>query len=103
TALFNSDSGRKSLDKIDVRLLHLVEELARVSRERLDIFALALGVNRVEGKRRFPRTAQASDDHQFVARDFEREVLEVVLTRSANFDKFLRHDCEFCHTGNPQI
>jgi hypothetical protein len=35
---------------IDVRLLHHVEELAGVGRKRLDIAALALGIDGVEGE-----------------------------------------------------
>ena len=89
TALLDGDGRRKSFDVIHVRLLHLVEELPGVSRERFDIFALAFGVNRVEGERRFARTAQAGDDHQLVARDFEREILEIMLTRAADLDEIL--------------
>ena len=44
---------------VDVRLLHHVEELARVSREQLDIAALALGIDGVEGERSICRSPKA--------------------------------------------
>ena len=39
---------------VDIGLLHPVEELARVSREALDVASLPLGKERIEGKRRLP-------------------------------------------------
>ena len=53
--LIDRDRGREALDVIDVRLLHLAEELARVARERLDVPPLALRIDRIERERRFPR------------------------------------------------
>ncbi len=35
---------------LDVRLLHHLEELARVGRQALDVAALALGIDGVEGE-----------------------------------------------------
>ena len=87
TALLDGDGRRKALDVIHVRLLHLVEELPRVSGEDLDVFALALGVNRVKRERRLARPAQAGDDDQLVARDFEREIFEIMLPRAADADE----------------
>ena len=95
TALFDGDGRRQALDEVHVRLLHLVEELPGVGGEALDVFALALGVNGVERQRRFAAAAQAGDDHQPVARDVQREVLEIMLTRAADADEFLAHGREF--------
>ena len=50
-SLLNRNRGRQAFDEIHVRFLQLVEKLARVGGKRLDIFALALGVNRVERER----------------------------------------------------
>ena len=94
-ALLDGDGGGKPLDEVHVRLLHLVEELPGVGREGLDVLALALGVNGVEGERGLARTAQAGDDHQLVARDVQREVLEVMLTRPADSDEFFAHGLDF--------
>ena len=90
--LLDGNGGRKTLDVVHVRLLHLVEELPRVGREALDVLPLALRVERVEGERGFPRAAQAGDDHELVARDRQREVLQVVLPRAADLDEIFAHD-----------
>ncbi len=95
TALFDGNGRRQALDEIHVRLLHLVEELPGVGGQALDVFALALGINRVERQRRFAAAAQAGDDDQPVARDVQREVLQIVLTRAADADEFLAHSREF--------
>ena len=84
--LVDRDGGREALDLVDVGLLHLAEELARVGRERLDVAALSLGVDRVEGERRLARAGEAGDDDQLVARDLDVDVLEVVLARAAHDD-----------------
>ena len=53
SALLDGDGGGKSLDKVHIRLLQLVQKLARIRRKTLDITALPLGVKRVEGERAF--------------------------------------------------
>ena len=58
------DRRRDAVDAIDVRLLHPLEELPRVGRQRLDVAALPFGVDRVEGERRLARSADAGDDDQ---------------------------------------
>ena len=55
------------------------EELAGVGRQRLDVAALALGVDRVERERRLPRAGEPGEDDQLVARQLEVDVAEVVL------------------------
>ena len=85
-ALLDGDGGRQAVDAVDVGLVHALEELARVGREGLDVTALALGVKRVEGERRFARAAQARDDGQPVMRDIDVDVLEIVLARAADGD-----------------
>ena len=71
---------------VDVRLLHLPEELPRVRRERFDIPALAFGEDRVEGKRRFAGAGQPGEDHQLVAGDLDVDILEVVFPSAADND-----------------
>ena len=82
--LLDRDRRRESLDRVDVRLLHLLEELPRVGGERLDVAALALGEDGVEGERRLARARDSGDDDEPVARNVEGDVLEVVLTRAAD-------------------
>ncbi len=55
--LLDRDRRRKPLDEIDVRLFHLVQELPGVGGEALDVAALSLGIERVEGEGGLPRPA----------------------------------------------
>ena len=89
--LLDRNRRRQPLDRIDVGLFHLLEELARIRRERLDVAALPLGIDGVEGERRFSRTRQPGDHDQAIARNFEIDVLEVVLARAANY-QLVRHE-----------
>ena len=75
-------AGRDAVDAIDVRLLHPLEELPGVGRQRLDVAPLPFGVNRVEGERRLSRSADAGDDDQLAERQRQVDVLEVVRARA---------------------
>ena len=46
--LIDRDGRRKALDRIDIGLVHLAKELARIGGEALDVSPLALSENRVE-------------------------------------------------------
>ena len=65
--LVDGDGRRQPLDEVDVGLVHLAEELPGVGREGLDVAALALGVDGVEGERRLARAGQAREDDELVA------------------------------------
>ena len=52
--LLDRDGRGEAVDEVDVGLLDALEKLARVGGERLDVAALALGVDGVKGERRFP-------------------------------------------------
>ena len=78
--LIDRDGGRKPVDLVDVRLLHLAEELPGVGAQALDVAALALGVDRVEGEARLPRAGEAGDDDERVTRDRQIDALQVVGT-----------------------
>ena len=84
--LLDRDRRREAVDLVDVRLLHHLEELARIGRERLHVAPLALGIDRVEGERGLARAGQAGEHHQLVARDLHVDVLEIVLARAADRD-----------------
>ena len=84
--LLDGDGRRQAVDLVDVRLLHHLQELAGIGRQRFDVAALALGVDRVEGERRFAGAGQAGEHDQVVARQVEVDVLEVVLARPADRD-----------------
>ena len=53
--LLDGDCRRKPFDRVYIRLFHEPQELPRVGRQRLDVPPLSLGIDGVEGKRRFPR------------------------------------------------
>jgi hypothetical protein len=82
--LLDRDRGREAVDRLDVGLRELVEELAGVGGERLDVAALALGVERVEGERGLAAAREARDDHEPVARDVHVDVAQVVDARAAD-------------------
>ncbi len=81
--LVDRDGRRQALDEVDVGLVHLPEELPGVGRQRLDVAALALGVDRVERQRRLPRAREPREDDQLVAGQLDADVLQVVLARPA--------------------
>ena len=89
--LLDGDGRRQALDMVDVRLLHHVEELPRIGRQRLDIAPLALGIDGVEGERGLAGAREPGDDDELLARQIERDVLEIVLARAADGDEFGGH------------
>ncbi len=97
--LVDGDRGRNAFDGIDLRLVHAVEELARVRRECLDVAPLAFRVERVEHERGLARSRRARDDDQLARGQIDVEVLEVVLARAANADHVLGLAVEGCGIG----
>ena len=94
--LLDRDRRREPLDGVDVRLLHLLEELPGVRGERLHVAALSLGEERVERQRRLARAGQPREHHQLVARQVEVDVLEIVLARAADRDELAGGGCGNC-------
>jgi hypothetical protein len=78
--LIDGDGRRQALDEVDVGLVHLAQELAGVGRQRLDVAALALGVDGVEGERRLARARQPGEDDQLLPGQLEADVAQVVLS-----------------------
>ena len=71
-ALLDRDARRHAFDQIDIRFFQLLDELPRIGRHAVEKTALPFGEKNIERDRRFPRTAQAGDDHHLVARNLER-------------------------------
>ena len=84
--LVDRDRRRQPFDRVDVRLVHLAQELACVCRQRLDVAPLALGVDRVERQRGLARSRQPRDHRQRVPRDRQADVLEIVLPGTRDDD-----------------
>ena len=84
--LIDRDGGGEAVDVVDVGLLHEAKELASVGGEGLDVAALTLGVDGVEGEGGLARTGEARNHDELVARDLDIDVLEVVLAGAAHGD-----------------
>src|SRR5882762_2856559 len=90
--LLDSDRRRKPFDHVDFGALHLVEELARVGGKRFDVTALAFGIDRVEGERRFAGAGEAGDDREGVPGNFDADILEVMLARAPDYQFGQAHE-----------
>ena len=90
--LLDRDRRRQAGNRIDLRLLHLAEELARVRRKRLDVPPLPFRVECVERQRTFARTADAGHHDQSVLRQPQVDALQVVLASPVNDDLGFGHD-----------
>ena len=84
--LLDRDRRRQPVDLVDVRLLHHLQELARIGRQRLDVTPLAFGIDGVEGERGFAGARQPREHHELVAGNFDVDVLQIVFARAANGD-----------------
>ena len=79
------------VDRVRVRLLYAFQELPRICRERLYIPPLPLRINRVEGKRGFPRSRYAGYHRQRIVGDLKINVFEVMNPRAMNNNTVCRH------------
>ena len=82
--LLDGNGGRDAFDAVHQRLVHALKELARVRRKGLDVTALPLGIDGVEGQRRLARAARAGDDVEFADGQVQVDALQIVLPRPAN-------------------
>ncbi len=86
-ALVDAQRGGEAFDQIDVGPLQLVEKLASIDRQALDVLPLPLGVERIERQAAFAGTAGPGDDDELAVGDVEVDVLEIVYARAANADE----------------
>ena len=63
--LLYGNGGRQSVDVVAVGLVHATQKLARIGRQTLHVAPLPLGIERVEGQRRFAAARQARDNDEF--------------------------------------
>jgi hypothetical protein len=61
-----------------------VKQAARIGRDRFQVAALRLGIERAEGERGFARARHAGEHDQRVARKIDVDILEIVLARAAH-------------------
>ena len=95
--LADGDGRADPVDAIDVGLLHPLEELAGVRRQRLDVPALALGVDRVKRQAGLARAADAGDDHQLSQRQRHVGVFQIVRACAAHHQPRGRGEDRFRH------
>ena len=76
--LLDGDHRRQAVDVVDVRLLHLRDEALGVGGERLHVAPLPFRVDGVEGERRLAGAGEAGDHGEPIARNLDRDVLQVV-------------------------
>ena len=76
--LLDGDDRGEAEDEIDVRLGDLGHEGLGEARQRLQVSSLALRVDRVERQAGLARAGQPGDHDQLVARNLQRDVLEIV-------------------------
>ena len=79
--LVDRDRGLQALDAIDVRPLHLLEELPRIKRQALHILPLPFGQQRVKRQRTFARSADARDHHEPIARNIDIHIVQIMRPR----------------------
>ena len=89
--LVDRDGRAEAVDLVDVRLLHLAQELAGVRGQALDVAPLPLGVDGVEGEAALAAAREARDHDQPVTRQLDGDVLEVVFARAAHDEGVLGH------------
>jgi hypothetical protein len=68
------------IDEVDVGPVYLTEELSRVRGQRLDVTALTLREDRVEGERRLSGAGEPREHHEGVTWNLEIHVLQIVNT-----------------------
>ena len=82
--LLDRDGRAEAVDGVDVGTLHLIKELAGIGGERLDVTALAFGVDGVKGERGFARTAEAGNHGEGITGDLYINIFEIMLARPAH-------------------
>ena len=87
--LLNTNNRRETCNLIDIGAFHAAEEVAGVGREGLDIAALTLGKDGVEGQTGFARAAESGDDGEGVVRDNTVDVLQIVYPGTIYIDACL--------------
>src|SRR5262249_15606348 len=92
-----------ALDRVHLRLFHLLEELPRVGRQRFHVAALTFGIDRVESQRGFAGARQPGDHDKLIARDLEIDVLEIVLAGASDDDAITGHGDSLYIHDSPRI
>ena len=85
--LLDGNGRRKPFDMVDLRLLHLADELPGVRAEAFDVAPLAFGIDRVHGQRAFAGAARSAADGNLVAWHLDVDALQVMLPGSPHANR----------------
>src|SRR2546422_1698777 len=83
--LLDGDRRRNALDAVHQRLRHPLEELFGIRRERLDVTALALGVEGIERERALARPRWSGDDREGAPRQLDGDRKSTRLNSSHGY------------------
>ena len=89
--LLDRDRGREALEPVHQRLGHAVEKLLGVGGQRLDVAALPLGVERVEGQGALARAARPGDHDERPVGQVDRDAPQIVLPGVDDADDGIDH------------
>ena len=78
--LVDGDGGGKAVDGVNVRLVHLAEEHARVGAEALHVAALAFGIYGIEREAGFSAAGEAGYHDQLVSRYLNVDIFQIVFS-----------------------
>jgi hypothetical protein len=88
--LFDGNRRGEALNLVDVGLFNPLKELASISRERLNIPPLTLGIDGIEGERALPRARNAAEHRQLSMRNLAGDVFQIMCPRPADDDRVVR-------------
>ncbi len=91
--LANGYRRRDAGNLVDVWLLHALQELPRIGRQRFHVAALAFGIKRVKREAGFSRAGKPGNDGDLVVRNRAVDILQVVDARSADNDLVAERAC----------
>jgi hypothetical protein len=89
--LADGDRRRQPADVVHVRLGHLAQKVPGIARKALHIAPLPFRIERVERQRAFAAAADARQANQLMARQYDRDVAEVMFPRALYHDVRSRH------------
>ena len=79
----HGDGGRNAVNPLGLGLFQAVEELAGVGRKALDVAALSLGIERIEGQAALAAAAEPAEHDELAVRDVQIDRFEVMDSHPA--------------------
>ena len=95
--LLNGNGGRKSLNQVNIGLVHAAQKLPRVGRKAFHVPALTFGKKSVKSQRRLSASAQTRDDYEFMAWQIHIDIFKVMFARSTDRNLVARNRIDSTH------